>query len=195
MDYSKLKERWRLTSIVVILLGLGMWQVFAQANNVGYSPVQPLPFSHRLHAGQYHIPCQYCHAGVNRSHVAPIPALNVCMGCHSVIATNTEPIKKLTTYWNDKKPVQWVRMYQLPQFVRFDHRWHIAAGIQCQTCHGPIQSMNQVRQVKQFTMGQCLDCHRNTNYLPPKGKQQHWVTAYYHGHQVNAPTECSTCHY
>ena len=183
-----------MTLIAVALLGFGFWKLLGLGENVGYSPVQPIPFSHKLHAGTNHIPCQYCHAGVDRSRLSPIPPLNVCMGCHDVVATNTAPIKQLAAAYAAKTPIKFIRVYSLPQFVYFQHRWHIAAGIACQTCHGQVQDMDQVVQVKQWTMGECLDCHRNNDYLPTAADKAHRDPATYQGRMANAPTDCDVCH-
>ncbi len=194
MIFSRLKERWRLVTLVALLIVLGIWKVAMAASNVGYSPAQPIPFSHKLHAGVNHIPCQYCHAGVDRDTESPIPPLNVCMGCHSVVDANKPVIQKIAAAYKAGKPIQWVRVYDLPQFVKFAHRWHIAAGVACQTCHGPVQDMNQIRQYREFVMGECIACHRSQTYLPAPADKVHRNLATYHGHEVNAKTECSTCH-
>ncbi|MGH9480465.1 MAG: cytochrome c3 family protein [Terriglobales bacterium] len=189
-----MREHWRLTLIVLALLGFGAWKLLGMGENVGYSPVQPIPFSHKLHAGDNHIPCQYCHAGVDRSRLAPIPALNVCMGCHAVVDSNAAPIQKVAASYAALKPIDWVRVYDLPQFVYFQHRWHIAAGIACQTCHGPVQEMDQIRQVQQWTMAQCLNCHRNNDYLPTPDDRYHRDPATFHNRPANAPQDCNVCH-
>ena len=190
-----MRQHWRLTLIAVLLLGFGFWKLLGLGENVGYSPVQPIPFSHKLHAGINHIPCEYCHAGVDRSRLAPIPALNVCMGCHNVVDSNAAPIRQLAADFAANKPIRWIRVYSLPQFVYFQHRWHIAAGIACQTCHGQVQDMNQIVQVKQWTMGQCLNCHRNDNYLPKPGDNgYHRDPATFHDRAANAPQDCDVCH-
>ncbi len=184
---------WKLpaaTVAVVICVAI----IVRVNGNTGYSPVQPIPFSHQLHAGDHHIPCLYCHAGAQRSPEAPIPALNVCMGCHAVVATGKPDIEKLTAAYRAATPIQWVRVYDLPQFVKFNHGMHVDAGVACQTCHGEVQDMTRVRQVRQFTMGQCMDCHRNNNYLPKPSEKPYRALAHYHGHPVNAPYDCNICH-
>ncbi len=194
MANSNWKQRWRLLAIIVVLLGLGGWKLRGMFSNVGYSPVQPIPFSHRLHAGINHIPCMYCHAGVERGKVSPIPALNVCMGCHSVVDANLPVIQRIAAAYNSGKPFHWVRIYALPRFVKFNHQPHIEAGVACQTCHGPVQTMSQVYQYKEFWMGQCINCHRARTYLPSPRDRAHRDLAYFHGREVNAPTDCNTCH-
>lgn len=189
-----MREHWRLTLIVLVLLGFGTWKLLGMGENVGYSPAQPVPFSHKLHAGINHIPCEYCHAGVDKDAYAPIPPLNVCMGCHAVVDSGAAPIQKIAAAYAAVKPIAFVRVYQLPQFVYFQHRWHIAAGIACQTCHGQVQDMDQIVQVKQWTMGECLDCHRNTDYLPGPNDKYHRDPATFHDRPANAPQDCNVCH-
>lgn len=196
MNLAKVREQWRIVLLVVILLGLGGWKFLAMFSNVGYSPAQPIPFSHKLHAGINHIPCQYCHAGVERASQSPIPGLNVCMGCHSVVDNQKPVIQEIAKAYNSNQPFHWVRLYHVPEFVKFRHSPHIDAGIACQTCHGPIQSMDQVVETHQFAMGECINCHRQQDHLPPAAERIHrdYQLSVFHGHPVNAPTDCNTCH-
>ena len=126
--------------------------------------------------------------------MAPIPALTGCMGCHAVVASGTAPIKLVKAAYDSGKPIEWTRVYDLPQFVYFQHRWHIAAGIACQTCHGPVESMDQIRQVKQWTMAECLNCHRNNDLLPTPNDKFHRDPATFHDRAANAPQDCNVCH-
>jgi hypothetical protein len=186
-------QGWKYSVMAVIFVACAAATLRVNSN-VGYSPVQPLPFSHQLHSGDHHIPCQYCHAGVQRSTEAPIPPLNVCMGCHAVVAKDKPDIKALAAAYAAGTPVQWVRVYSLPQFVKFNHGMHVNAGLECQTCHGDVQNMPRVRQVREFSMGQCLDCHRNNDHLPRVADIRYRDAAKSHGHPVNAPYDCNTCH-
>ena len=145
---------------VVAFLVFGYYMFQYVWTNKGYAPEQPIPFSHRLHAGDNHIPCMYCHTNVERSRHATVPALNICMNCHSVVAVNKPNIIKLTQAYNSDKPIEWVRILDLPDFVFFSHRWHIAHGFQCQECHGPVQTMDRVYQYRKLNMGDCVSCHR-----------------------------------
>jgi cytochrome c551/c552 len=153
----------------------------------GYRPVQPIHFSHKIHAGDNGIDCKYCHSSARVSQTSGIPSLNVCMNCHkSIYEYNGETtpeyskefydgeIKKLyaAAGWDDAaqkytgntQPVKWVRIHNLPDFVYFNHSQHVTvAGLECQTCHGPIQEMEIVEQFSPLTMGWCIDCHRTTN--------------------------------
>jgi len=153
----------------------------------GYQPVQPIHFSHKIHAGDNAIDCNYCHASARVSKTSGIPSLNVCMNCHKSIyeykgETSVEyskefydaEIKKLYAaagwddaaqqYTGDSKPVKWIRIHNLPDFVYFNHSQHVSvAGIECQTCHGPVQEMEIASQFSSLTMGWCINCHRTTN--------------------------------
>jgi len=123
--------------------------------------VQPIPFSHRIHAGVNKIPCQYCHEYARRSENAGIPPVERCVGCHG--SGITGGIKPVTRAWSDHTQppfeIRWNRVYTLPDFVKFFHSPHIHAGIQCQQCHGDVQNMDRVVPVKEINMGFCVDCH------------------------------------
>jgi hypothetical protein len=127
--------------------------------------VQPIPFNHRVHAGVHHIPCEYCHAYARRSDFAGVPPVQRCAGCHSSL--NWRKIQPVSRPWMNpqKSPfeIRWNRVYVLPSFVRFSHRIHVHANIACQTCHGPVQTMNRVEPVKTIDMGFCINCHTQRN--------------------------------
>ncbi len=156
----------------------------------GYAPVQPIHYSHRIHAGDNQIDCNYCHSSARKSKTSGIPSLNVCMNCHKTIsevaeATQAEgekeygvdynaEIKKLYTavgwdvdsqsYTGDTQPVKWVRIHNLPDFAYFNHSQHVTvAGVECQKCHGPVEEMEIMEQFSPLTMGWCINCHRDTN--------------------------------
>ena len=148
-------------------------------DNVGYKPEQPIPFSHKLHAGKNEIPCQYCHSAARRSSSAGIPPLNTCMGCHRLVATDKPNIKKVAEHYKNNDPIKWVKVHDLPDFVRFPHKIHVTnkadggAGIECQECHGKVQEMDVVEQVAPLQMGWCIGCHK----------------------ERKAKLECVACHY
>jgi hypothetical protein len=185
-------------------------------NNQGYEPVQPIAYSHKLHAGDLQIQCMYCHSGADKSRHAGIPAMNVCMNCHSGVTSSMAAVKQeeeaakrenraaqtiesaeLRKLYDalaldetlfpvsDKTPtpIAWKRIHNLPDFVYFDHRAHITASVTCQTCHGPIETMERVRQYERLSMGWCVNCHRDAN--------ENGIA----GQQVKAPLDCVTCHY
>ncbi len=140
----------------------------------GTSPVQPIDFSHRIHAGDNQIPCLYCHIQARRSISAGVPSVNKCMGCHAEVATDRPQIRLLAKYWESKEPIPWIKVHDLPDFVHFTHKRHVAAGIECQTCHGPVETMDVVSREAPLKMGLCLNCHRD--------------------HEVQHGTDCWTCH-
>lgn len=145
--------------------------------NTGYSPEQPIPFSHELHVGQNKIQCQYCHNQVEYSKTSNIPSLATCMNCHQQVngSQNPENIKKLRDAYNDGKPIEWVKVHMLPDHVQFNHQAHVTRGVNCSTCHGPIETMAKVYQYSDLSMGWCVNCHRQ-----PENK---------------APLNCTTCHH
>jgi hypothetical protein len=169
---SERNSRRLLPLLVLVLLAVGAWAFLDSFSNVGYTPKQPVAFSHKMHAGTRKIPCLYCHSSAERSRHATVPSVNVCMNCHVVARTDRPDIQKITALYNADKPIPWIRVHRLPDYVYFSHRWHIARGFPCQKCHGPVEKMNEVRQVSSLKMGWCIDCHR----------------------QNGASQECNTCH-
>ena len=108
-------------------------------------PVQPIFFSHVIHAGSYQIACQYCHANARRSSTAGVPSVERCMGCHKIVAAEGNPeVKKIHEYWERKEPIPWLRVFKIPEHAQFTHKPHVQAGVQCQTCHGRIEAMERV---------------------------------------------------
>jgi len=161
LDYS-LKVRIPLIIFTAVLAFAVTYYVsYAERNGIGYNPEQPIAFSHFLHAGNMQIDCKYCHTGVEKSRVASIPSVDICMNCHSIARKDKPEIIKLTQYYQDNKPVPWKRIHRVPDFVYFSHAVHVDKGIDCNNCHGDIKKMDIAGQVNSFTMGACLDCHRN----------------------------------
>ncbi|MBW3518242.1 c-type cytochrome [Flavobacterium sp. NKUCC04_CG] len=181
-----------LTTIVFILVGSYFAYGYLMQIGVdkGYEPVQPIHFSHKIHAGDNGIDCKYCHSSARVSKTSGIPSLNVCMNCHKSISEfqgdegvdygnyspefYTAEIQKLYAavgwdaatqkYTGEEKPVKWVRIHNLPDFVYYNHSQHVSvAGLECQTCHGPVEEMEVMRQHSPLTMGWCIDCHRKTD--------------------------------
>jgi mono/diheme cytochrome c family protein len=193
------------------LAGIGVSQ--------GYQPIQPIKFPHKLHAGKNKINCQYCHSGAEKGKTAGIPSANVCMNCHKYIQEGPvygkEEIAKIYAaldydpatqkYGTNTKPIQWIRIHNLPDLAYFNHSQHVKVGkIECQTCHGPVQEMDTLKQFSTLTMGWCIDCHRTTEV---KMDGNGYYTDY-HKELINkygpeakltvekiGGTECSRCHY
>ncbi len=192
----------------------GLYSIGVQKN---YQPKQPIAFSHKIHAGQYEIECKYCHTGAMKGKQANIPSPNICMNCHSQIKqgtiTGTGEIEKIyaavgfdpntSTYSGVTKPIEWVRIHNLPDLAYFNHSQHVnVAGIECQTCHGPIQEMEVVKQYNLLTMGWCIDCHRKTD-VNTKGNAYYDKLVELHSSngksamkvEDNGGLECAKCHY
>ena len=162
----------------LIVLGLataGCKFQFGVGYNQGFSPEQPIPFDHSKHAGTHQIACGYCHNQGERSNHSNIPALSTCMNCHLVVKTDSPHIQKLREAYDKGESIPWVKVHMLPDHVKFSHAAHIQKGVNCQTCHGPIETMQKVAQFSDLSMGWCVNCHRE-----PENK---------------APTSCSTCHH
>lgn len=189
-----------------------------ETTHVGYAPEQPVPFSHKLHAGTLKMDCRYCHNTVEATAHASIPPTQTCINCHSAadgdgavaltaVHAGSTKLTEIHKSWADDTPVLWKRVHDLPDFVNFDHSAHVTRGVSCVSCHGRIDQMEVVSQVKTLSMGSCLECHRNptphlrppemvTNmdWVPPKSAsdigeliKDHW--------NIKANQNCSTCHY
>jgi len=174
--------------------------------DVGYRPVQPVPYSHKLHAGELGIDCRYCHASVEVSSVANVPPTQTCMNCHTLVKRDSPLLEPIRTSATTGKPMQWVRVHEMPDYAYFTHRAHVAAGIGCVTCHGRIDQMEVVTLSQPLSMSWCLDCHRNpapnlrppaevTNmqWTPPKNQAQ-WAVQTIAERRLAPPTDCSGCH-
>lgn len=146
--------------VAVALVGLLMGYFANAAFYPGTTPEQPIEFSHRIHAGDFEIPCMYCHTEARRSPVAGVPSVNKCAGCHSVVLPDSPLIREVMSYLENQEPIPWVRVHDLPDFVYFPHKRHIAAGLECQECHGPVETMDRVTRMAPNEMGLCLTCHK-----------------------------------
>jgi len=192
-----------MSKSVRIMIGIGLLigiaalgvSLFPSPSNQGYNPEQPIPFSHKLHAGTHQMQCKYCHADVERSKHASVPAVAVCMNCHLVVKTDSPWIQKIQTAYNEQKPIEWIRVHELPDFVNFPHKRHVAAGLNCKECHGPIDQMDKVYQHAPLTMGWCMECHRGRSTPSDvKASQLLKDAASKDPQGLVAPIQCSTCH-
>jgi mono/diheme cytochrome c family protein len=186
----------------------------------GYKPEQPIKFSHALHAGQNKIECQYCHSGVEKSRHAVIPSVSVCMNCHKYVVQGPKhgktEIAKIYEYagWdpeksdftNAPKPIEWVKIHNLPDHVYFNHAQHVkVGGVACQTCHGNVQEMEVVEQYAPLSMGWCINCHRQTEVQFADNKYYSIFEKYHDEIKAGkrskvtvehiGGTECQKCHY
>lgn len=180
-------------TLVLIIAGASL-AVMPRTSNQGYAPTQPIPFSHKIHAGDNKIPCQYCHSDVEKSRHASIPSTAVCMNCHKVVKTTSPLIQQVKKAWDEGKAIEWVRVHELPDFVYFPHKRHIAAGLACQTCHGEVETMDKVYQFGALTMGWCMECHRGRS-TPSNVLEGIAAKGSPHGEGQAAPQQCTTCHY
>ena len=122
---------------------------------------QPIDFSHAHHVTEIGIDCQFCHAYARRGPVAGIPSVQRCAGCHRVVLSEQPEILKALEYWENEEPIPWVRVHDLPDYVRFTHKAHVRAGVTCDTCHGDVAEMEAAVQVESLSMGWCVSCHED----------------------------------
>lgn len=191
-------------------------EVRLPGNHQGYEPVQPLAYSHRLHAGDLQMPCLYCHSNAEKGRYAGVPPAQVCMNCHRFVTAPLGAVRaeeelarkegraaapivsaELQKLYDalgldanrnpdpgrTVRPIAWTRVHNLPDFVYFDHRPHVGAGVTCQSCHGPIETMERVRQAADLSMGWCVNCHRDAARNGINGRA------------AQPSIDCSTCHY
>lgn len=183
-----------LACVVLGTVGIAGYAMFPSASNEGYYPEQPIPFSHKQHAGDFKMDCRYCHGLAYRSPHASVPALGICMNCHTVAGAGKPAIERMKKLYAEGKPVEWIRVHELPDHARFNHARHLAKGVSCQTCHGDVASMERITQVAPLTMGWCLNCHRGQTTPPEVVSQIYPGETKADGKQI-APFHCSTCHY
>jgi hypothetical protein len=184
LDYA-LKIRLPITLFTIIAsFALTYFIARPERDGIGYSPEQPIKFSHRLHAGTMGIDCKYCHSGVSEGRHATIPAASTCVNCHSVARRDKPEIVKLFDYYDNNKPIPWKRIHKVPDYAYFNHSVHVNKGLDCKACHGKIENMDLVGQMESFTMGSCLNCHRDPHKRMPDMKMA----------VKNGPDNCFACH-
>jgi len=176
------------------------------ATQQGVAREQPIQFSHKHHAGELGIDCRYCHTQVESAAYAGIPPTATCMNCHSQIWVDSPALEPVRASWRDDKALEWVKVYDLPDYVYFNHSIHVQNGVACETCHGRVDEMNQVWQQSSLQMEWCLDCHRHPEryvrskdtvvefgWEPPANQDvigRGLVGAY----DIQTRTDCSACH-
>jgi mono/diheme cytochrome c family protein len=215
---------WFLQALYSYLSGIGVEQ--------NYQPHQPIAFSHKVHAGQNKVDCNYCHSSARHSKHSGIPSANVCMNCHMYIdgseitdsttgqlkyggdrspeiakiyeAIGWDPEKRTYIEGYEEKPIKWVRIHNLPDLAYFNHAQHVTAGgVECQTCHGPVETMDEVYQYSELTMGWCINCHRETEVKTESNgyyaEMHNQLKAKYKGEKITVDKigglECGKCHY
>jgi mono/diheme cytochrome c family protein len=223
-----------MATLFLVLIGIYLLfgTLFSVGIDQGYQPIQPIAFSHKIHSGENKIDCQYCHSSAKHSKHSGIPSVNVCMNCHMAIAEVAEgteiewngqiygkerldgEIAKVydaagwdpeeLVYSGEEKPVKWIRIHNLPDFVYYNHAQHVkVAGLKCQQCHGPVEEMDEMYQYSPLTMGWCINCHRETN-VDLKGNEYYAkiheeLATKYGVEKVTIAQlgglECGKCHY
>jgi hypothetical protein len=185
----------------------GVWYYGSpKYTDAGYRPVQPVPYSHALHAGELGIDCRYCHVSVETSAVANVPPTQSCMNCHKVVKRDSPLLAPLRASFDSGRPMRWVRVHNLPDYSFFNHAAHVRAGVGCITCHGPVHRMEVVQQIEPLSMSWCLDCHRNPapHLRPPEEvTNMEWFPPRDHAEfarqaiatlDLRPPVDCSGCH-
>jgi hypothetical protein len=179
-------------------LGLGARLVYSEVSAIGvhqgYAPSQPIAFPHKVHAGDNKIACLYCHSGARTSRHAGIPAASVCMNCHNMLEKQTTEIAKLKEWVQLDRPIAWVKVHNLPDYVYFNHSQHVLNGVACERCHGAVEAMNTVEHARPLTMGFCLDCHRESAHLPTSGLAR-VAKGLSERPKPVAELDCTSCHY
>jgi mono/diheme cytochrome c family protein len=223
-----------MATLFLVLIGIYLLfgTLFSVGIDQGYQPIQPIAFSHKIHSGENKIDCQYCHSSAKHSKHSGIPSVNVCMNCHMAIAEVAEGTEiewngqiygkerldgeiakvydaagwdpETLEYSGEEKPVKWIRIHNLPDFVYYNHAQHVkVAGLKCQQCHGPVEEMDEMYQYSPLTMGWCINCHRETN-VDLKGNEYYAkiheeLATKYGVEKVTIAQlgglECGKCHY
>ena len=179
----------------------------------GYQPVQPVPFSHKIHAGQLGVDCRYCHNSVEKSWFANLPGASTCMNCHNQILKADSRLAIVRDSAANNTPIPWVQVHKVPDYVYFNHSVHVRRGMSCVECHGRIDQMDEVRHDKPFSMSFCLDCHRDpaakirrtdkvtdlgwqwsTNAVEAEKMQEVNGKKFVHDWKVESLQSCSACH-
>ena len=168
---------------------------------------QPVQFSHKHHAGELGIDCRYCHTSVEISAVASVPPTKTCMNCHSQIWAQSQYLEPVRASWRTDRSIRWIKVHDLPDFVYFNHSVHVHKGIGCVSCHGRVDTMNQLYQATSLQMEWCLDCHRhpersvrpreevfNMRWEPPED-QNELAARLMKAYDIHPRTDCSTCHH
>ncbi len=199
---------------VAVVLALTGWYYYAMPSytRVGYTPEQPVPFSHELHAGKLGMDCAYCHQSVFDSPHASVPTSQTCMNCHNPkkanVKGNSSLLAPVRTSFETGKPVEWKRVHKLPEYDYFNHAVHVNKGVSCISCHGKVNEMKVVSHDQPLSMGWCLQCHNdphanlrpvsevtNLKWKPEAGKNASEIgAAIQRDLQVKAPMNCQGCH-
>ncbi len=156
-------------AVTVVATGVGAFLAFGSETPIE----QPASFSHRIHAGQVGLDCQFCHTSARRSTVAGLPPLTTCRGCHLEVKPDSDLVAPIHAAWDQQEPIEWMQVHDLPEYVRFDHSAHVNRDVDCSTCHGDVKSMETAQREVTHSMGFCVQCHADND----------------------APLDCTACHY
>ncbi len=196
------------TVLILFVSVVGFFWYFGSPKftDVGYRPIQPVAYSHKLHAGDLGIDCRYCHVAVENTAVASVPPTQTCMNCHTLVKPDSDKLKLVRESWTTGKPIEWVRVHKVPDYAYFNHSIHINRGVGCITCHGNVAEMEEVTQSEPLSMSWCLDCHRNpAPNLRPVNQVTNMKWEPSDGHlekmallikekKISPPTDCTGCH-
>jgi len=196
MDKAMLDYNIKVRLPIVILVALisyftTFFYSFDERNLIGYTPDQPINFSHKLHAGELGLDCRYCHVSVEKARHASIPSMDTCMNCHSHVKKvagaeeDSAELAKLREAFEKGESIHWKRIHRTPEYAYFNHSVHIAKGLDCTECHGSVKTMDKVGLKKKITMGRCIECHRKPHKTVEGGK----VVVKNQG-----PQHCFACH-
>jgi menaquinone reductase, multiheme cytochrome c subunit len=210
--FSKSADRYLRIAVSAILLSAAAavtvtaYLFRPERADVGYRPVQPVPYSHKLHAGNLGLDCRYCHFTIEVSAYAAIPSTETCMNCHTRVKAESPQLQLVRESYATGQPIPWVHIHKLPDYVYFNHRAHLNAGVSCVTCHGRVDQMAEVHQVKPLSMAWCLECHRNPapeirprelitklDWVPDRDPAEIGRELIAKNH-ISPPTNCSGCH-
>ena len=194
--------------MVATAVASGVTYYFTQEyTRVGYQPIQPVAFSHEIHAAQLGMDCRYCHDGVEKSWYSNVPTASVCMNCHNQVLKDSPKLELVRESALTGKPIEWVQIHKTPDYVYFNHSVHVNRGVSCVKCHGQVNHMDEVRHEKSFSMTFCLECHRDPakHLRDPKdvynldlqisaAEQEKMGKKFVHDWKVNASQNCSACH-
>jgi len=212
LKFSKKSDR--ILRTVLVMVGFGViggastlyYATLPTTLEPGYQPQQPVPYSHKLHAGNMGMDCTYCHTSVLKAAYASIPPTQTCMNCHSKVKEKSVVLEPVRASWASGESVPWVKVHRLPDYVYFNHSAHTTAGVSCVSCHGRIDQMVEVKQVQTLAMSWCLECHRNPapNLRPaqfvtkldwkPEGDPVALGREIIAQKGINPPVNCSGCH-
>ena len=165
--FPKEANKAPLQVVIALLIVIGTitagatYYLTPKYSRVGYQPVQPVPFEHSLHVGELGLDCRYCHNQVEKSGHSNVPATSTCMNCHNQVQVLSEKLEPVRDSFASGESIPWVQVHKVPDYVYFNHSVHVNRGISCFECHGQVNEMDEVRHEKSFSMGFCLECHRN----------------------------------